>query len=92
MIKREDYLKAKQIVIEYESNPLNLPRYRYIRIESTEMRYVDDKNEYYRDNGCWWLKYKYIDDVLVADCAHLPLLHEKELKEITFDEWAKGNY
>ena len=96
MIERKDYLKAKQIVMEYESNPLNisvvmnsLPQ--YICIEGTEMRYDIEEDEYYRDAGCWSLKYKYIDDRLVSDCDDIPWLHEKELKEISVDEWRKGN-
>lgn len=96
MIERKDYLKAKQIVMEYESNPLNisfimnsLPQ--YASIEGTEMRYDVDEDVYYRDAGCWGIKYKYIDDRLVSDCPDIPYIHEKELKQITIDEWKKGN-
>lgn len=97
MSNRKDYLKAKQIVIEYESNPLNksiitddLPQ--YICINGTAMRYDIDEDEYYRDAGCWSLKYKYINDTLVADCNDMPWLHEKELKKITKDKWRNDNY
>ena len=66
MSSRTDYLKAKQIVIEYESDPLNISTItndlpQYIRVNGTAMRYDIDEDEYYRDAGCWSLKYKYLN-------------------------------
>jgi hypothetical protein len=72
------------------SNEIRKPP-RYIKVKGVEMRYDNDVDEYYRHAGCWYLKYKYIDNKLVADCDYMPWLHEMELKEITVNEWREGN-
>lgn len=64
---------------------------RYIRIEGIEMQYNQKDGLYFRDAGIWSLNYKYYNGILVADCPDIPWLDNKELVEISRDEWEKGN-
>lgn len=53
------------------------------------MCYDKENDEYYRDAGNWSINYKVIDGIIVAYCIEIPNLHEKELIEISVEEWKK---
>jgi hypothetical protein len=57
----------------------------------TAMRYDKASDDYYRDAGIWSVDYKYMDGKLVADCEHMEWIDEKELVEITYEEWKQSN-
>ena len=57
----------------------------------TAMRYDKASDNYYRDAGIWDVDYKYMDGKLVSDCEHMEWIHEKELVEITYEEWKQSN-
>jgi hypothetical protein len=58
----------------------------------TAMRYDKASDDYYRDAGIWSVDYKYMDGKLVADCEHMEWIDEKELVEITYEEWKQSNH
>ncbi len=55
-----------------------------------EMEYDRNNDRFYRAAGNWYIKFKCVNDKLVADRPDMEL-HEKELIEITEKEWRKGN-
>ena len=49
------------------------------------------EEEYYRDGGNWSINFIIKDDNVYSDCPHLPYMHNKLLKPISYEEWAKSN-
>lgn len=85
---------------------LNTPMYvRMGGKGGTALRFMpeDDGNEpftsdhrrkrgcYYRDAGCWSVDYKFKDGKLVADCEHMPWMHEQPMTKISEKVWRKDN-
>lgn len=83
-------LKAEKIVEANQTTKLPL----YVSLGGdggTAMRYDKVEDNYYRDAGIWSVDYKYMDGELVSDCEDMEWIHEKELVEITYEEWKQSN-
>ena len=64
----------------------------FIKLSSTEMRYIKHNDTYYRDGGVWEVNYIIKDGKLFSNCETLgEHLHDLPLERITKKEWAKAN-
>lgn len=74
----------------FKNLPEGLPM--YVKLGDVEMRYDDRNDEYFRDAGVWGVGYKRTDDgKLITNNNAPPHLRNKELIEITYEEWKRGN-
>lgn len=96
MTERQQYLRARLIVTEYEYKHPNLEELEkdpplYVSLKGTEMKYDPHSDNYYRDAGAWSVDYRIADGKIFSVCNGMDWLHDVELVVISHEEWLKGN-
>lgn len=92
-----EYLEAQRIIEEYEKDPSNvrisfkdIPK--YVKICGTCLRYMEEPNDFYRDNGDWAINYIVKDGKFYTDPGYMvESLRNQEMIEVSYDEWRKDN-
>lgn len=67
----------------------NLPE--YVSLNGTALKFIKNRNNYYRHAGDWYVNYYWKENKLFSKCRFHKQLNNVLLVEITKEEWAKDN-